>query len=65
MTPQKFFFFLLMPIFVPIALFFQLTYDWWVKQRNNRVLFFILLPIYAPLGLMMFKAFPWWVKLSE
>jgi hypothetical protein len=66
MTPQRFIFFLLMPIFVPIALFFQLTYTWWVGLRTSgRILFFILLPIYAPLALFMNWLFPVWTDLAK
>ena len=55
-----------MPIFVPIALFFQLTYNWWVGLRTSgRILFFILLPIYAPLALFMNWLFPKWTELAK
>ncbi|MDQ3014660.1 MAG: hypothetical protein M3Q73_02260 [bacterium] len=65
MSPKMFLFFLLMPVFVPIALFFQLTYASWEGLDRKRVIFFLLLPIYAPLGVFMFYVFPWWTKLSE
>lgn len=65
MSPKMFLFFLLMPIFVPIALFFQLTYPKWESMDRKRGIFFLLLPIYAPLGVFMFYVFPLWAKLAE
>jgi hypothetical protein len=65
MTPKRFLFFLFLPIMVPLALFVNATYDWWVKLSRKRVLFFLLLPIYGPLSLFLYYAFDPWAKLAE
>jgi hypothetical protein len=61
-------FFLLMPIMVPIALFFQITYEWWMSysdKSGKRYIFFILAPIYVPGALFLNYAFDFWVSFGE
>jgi hypothetical protein len=66
---KKLFFFLLMPIFVPLALFLNLTFDWWAGLGDGnpmrKLLFIILLPIYGPLALIFNLAFDAWVALAD
>jgi hypothetical protein len=69
MDGKKLLFFILMPIYLPISLLFNATFDWWVDLPNNgnRLLFVILLPIYAPIALILnspFLGFDWWVGLA-
>jgi hypothetical protein len=63
---KKLIFFLLMPIVLPITLFLNATFDWWVGLgKTNKFLFILLAPIYGPLGLIWLGAFGWWVSLAE
>jgi hypothetical protein len=65
MNPKRLVFFLLMPIMVPIAVFMNMTFDWWVKLTNRRLLFFLLAPLYVPLALFLNWTFDPWAKLAD
>jgi hypothetical protein len=62
---KKIIYFLLLPIIVPIALFVNLTYEWWMSiYLSRKILFFLLSPVYVPLTLLMWGIFPWWADLA-
>ncbi len=64
----KVFFFLLMPIIVPLALFHQVTYEWWMsysEKPGKRYVFFLLAPIYVPGALFLNLTFDAWASLAE
>jgi hypothetical protein len=63
---KKTVFFLLMPLYVPLALLINSTYGWWeTKGKKNSFIFYILAPLYAPAAWFLWWSFDWWVKLSE
>jgi uncharacterized membrane protein len=62
----RFFFFFLMPIVIPIALFLHYTYKWWTDYADkNRVIFVLLGIIYVPLSLIMAASFDGWSGLAK
>jgi hypothetical protein len=59
-------FFFLLPLYLPLSLLINATYDWWVKQaERNKIIYFLLMPIYGPGALFLLWSFEWWVKLLE
>ncbi|MDQ3076741.1 MAG: hypothetical protein M3Q63_01665 [bacterium] len=67
---KKLFFFLLMPLMVPLALFSNATHELWENLSEEqsgfgKILFFILFPIYVPLALFLNWSFELWVGLAS
>jgi hypothetical protein len=65
---KRIFFFILMPIYGPLALFSHLTYKWWQELRKGnlleKILFFILALIYGPITLFLHLTYEWWAGLA-
>ena len=66
---KKIFFFVLMPIYGPLALFMHLTYPWWQDLKKHgflkKILFVILSIIYGPIGLFLWITYEWWADLAK
>ncbi len=67
---KKLFFFLLMPIMVPLALFSNATHEPWENLASEqsglgKIIFFILFPVYVPLALFLNWGFDKWVGLAN
>jgi hypothetical protein len=63
---KKLLFFFLMPLYLPLSLLINSTYEWWAgKREENKLIFFLLAIIYIPGSLFLLWTFEWWVKLSE
>lgn len=63
---NKILFFVLMPIYGPLALFSNLTYAWWQEQKKSgilrKILFVILAPIYGPIIFFLWLTYDWWTE---
>jgi hypothetical protein len=66
---KRILFFILMPIYGPLALFSHLTYPWWLELNKGnfgkKTLFFILMPIYGPITLFLHLTYEWWADLVK
>jgi hypothetical protein len=63
---KKIFFFILLPLYLPLSLLINSTYDWWMKQaEDNKIVYFILAPLYGPGALFLLWSFDWWIKLLD
>jgi hypothetical protein len=64
---KRILFFLLMPIYAPMALLSHLTYEWWLalhkKNLADRILFYILAIFYGPMTFILHRTYDWWTEL--